>query len=248
MWLVAAAGAVVAVAACRQANVRYHVVYVVLGLAMWLFVLESGVHATIAGVVMGLLTPALPYLSPEATQLVVDELEGRDDLNAADVHRVSILISEAVPLTERLEYLLHPWTGYLIVPLFALANAGIEFNRSAITDPSSVTIGIIAGLVIGKTVGISAFSWLAVRFGIGRLPEGVRFVQLVGVSMLAGIGFTVSLFVASLAFRDGLELRDAKVGILVASVVAALAGSFLLSLVAGRSSESGHERTSDVHA
>jgi NhaA family Na+:H+ antiporter len=236
-WLAAAGAAVLLVVACRRAEVRYHVVYVVLGAAMWFFVLESGVHATIAGVVMGLLTPALPYLSAEDTQIVVDELEGRDDLTAADVHRVSILISEAVPLTERLEHLLHPWTSYLIVPVFALANAGIELTGDGLTNPSRVTVGVILGLIVGKTLGVSLFSWIAVRLKVGSLPDGVRFPQLVGVALLAGIGFTVSLFVSGLAFAgrfDSLELRDAKVGILVASVVAALGGAAVLTLVGRR--------------
>ena len=241
-WLVAAVGFVVLVVACRRASVRYHVVYVVLGTALWFSVLESGIHATIAGVVMGLLTPALPYLSAEDTQLVVDELEGRDDLNAADVHRVSILISEAVPLTERLEHLLHPWTSYLIVPVFALANAGIQITGDSLTNPSRITVGVILGLVVGKTVGISAFSWVAVKLRVGRLPEGVRFSQLVGIATLAGIGFTVSLFVAGLAFLGGPELRDAKVGILIASVLAALAGSAVLAL-ADRRGEAGEGQT-----
>lgn len=234
-WLVAALGAVLAVVACRQMKVRYHAVYIALGVSMWFFVLESGVHATIAGVVMGLLTPAAPSLTPEGTQSLVDELEGRDDLTAADVHRVSILISEASPLTERLEYLLHPWTSYLIVPLFALANAGIPLTRDGLTNPSSVTVGVILGLLVGKTVGISLFSWLAIRLKVGHLPDGVRFPQLAGVAVLAGIGFTVSLFVSSLAFPFGTELRDAKVGILVASVVAALLGSAVLALTSRRS-------------
>lgn len=237
-WLIGAAFLVVAVVACRRAKVRYHVVYVVLGVAMWFCVLESGVHATIAGVVMGLLTPALPYLSADDTQLVVDELEGRDDLSAADVHRVSILISEAVPLTERCEHLLHPWTSYLIVPVFALANAGIVVTRHGLTNPSRITLGVIAGLLIGKTVGISAFSWATIRLRWASLPEGVRFSQLFGISVLAGIGFTVSLFVSGLAFVgrfESLELRDAKVGILVASVIAAVAGSVVLALANRRS-------------
>lgn len=234
-WLVAALGAVLAVVACRRMRVRYHAVYIALGLSMWFFVLESGVHATIAGVVMGLLTPALPSLSPEGTETLIEELEGRDDLSAADVHRVSILISEASPLTERLEYLLHPWTSYLIVPIFALANAGIPLTRDGLTNPSSVTVGVILGLVIGKSVGIGLFSWLTVRSGIARLPEGVRFAQLLGVAVLAGIGFTVSLFVSSLAFPVGIELRDAKVGILIASVVSAVAGSIVLMATGGRS-------------
>jgi NhaA family Na+:H+ antiporter len=235
-WLIGALVAVLAVVACRRVHVRYHAVYIVLGVSMWFFVLESGVHATIAGVVMGLLTPALPSLSPEGTEQLIEELEGRDDLSAADVHRVSILISEASPLTERLEYLLHPWTSYLIVPIFALANAGIPLTRDGLTNPSSVTLGVIAGLVIGKTVGVSLFSWITVKLGVARLPEGVRFSQLIGVAALAGIGFTVSLFVSSLAFPTGLELRDAKVGILVASVLAAVAGSVLL-VVTGRSGD-----------
>jgi NhaA family Na+:H+ antiporter len=234
-WLIAALGAVAAVVGCRQAKVRYHAVYIALGVAMWFFVLESGVHATIAGVVMGLLTPALPLLTPEGTEALVDELEGRHDLSAADVHRVSILISEASPLTERLEYLLHPWTSYLIVPVFALVNAGIPLTRDGLTNPSSITVGVILGLVVGKTVGISLFSWVTVRLGVARLPEGVRFSQLVGVAVLAGIGFTVSLFVSSLAFPTGLALRDAKVGILVASVVAAVIGSVVLAVTARRS-------------
>ena len=243
-WLAGAGALVVLVVACRRAKVRYHVVYVVVGTAMWFCVLESGVHATIAGVVMGLLTPALPYLSAEDTQLVVDELEGRDDLNAADVHRVSILISEAVPLTERLEHLLHPWTSYLIVPIFALANAGIVLTRDGISNPSRITVGVIAGLIVGKTVGISVFSWLTVKLRLAPLPAGVRFSQLVGVAMVAGIGFTVSLFVSGLAFPgrfESLELRDAKVGILVASVVAALLGSAVLMFLGRRGpAESGH--------
>ena len=233
-WLVAAIAAVLGVVACRRAKVRYHAVYIAIGLSMWFFILESGVHATIAGVVMGLLTPALPFLSPADAEIVVDELEGRDDLTAADVHRVSILISEAVPLTERLEYILHPWTGYLIVPLFALANAGIPLTREGLTNPSSVTVGVILGLIVGKTVGISLFSWVTIKLGVARLPEGVRFSQLTGVAVLAGIGFTVSLFVSSLAFPTGLELRDAKVGILVASVLAAVLGSIVLALAARR--------------
>ncbi len=98
-------------------------------------------HATIAGVVMGLLTPAIPFLPALEAEAIVDELEGRHDLSAADVHRVSILISEASPLTERLEYLLHPWTSYLIVPVFALANAGIPLTRDGLPTQSSVSSG-----------------------------------------------------------------------------------------------------------
>lgn len=179
--------------------------------------LESGVHATIAGVVMGLLTPALPLLTPEGTEALVDELRGPPrPLGGGRPPGVHPHL-RGIPPTERLEYLLHPWTSYLIVPVFALVNAGIPLTRDGLTNPSSITVGVILGLVVGKTVGISLFSWVTVRLGVARLPEGVRFSQLVGVAVLAGIGFTVSLFVSSLAFPTGSALRDAKVGILVAS-------------------------------
>jgi NhaA family Na+:H+ antiporter len=193
------------------------------------------VHVTIAGVVLGLLTPAKPLLPEVEAEAIVDQLEGRSDLTAADVRRVEFLVRESVPPTERLEHALHPWTSYLIVPLFAFANAGIVLTGDAVADPSSVLVGVVLGLVLGKTVGISVFSWVAVKLGWGVLPEGVRFSQLVGIAALGGIGFTVSLFITALAFEGEPLLADqAKIGILVASVLAAAIGSIALTLTARR--------------
>ncbi|MGH9180220.1 MAG: Na+/H+ antiporter NhaA, partial [Acidimicrobiales bacterium] len=129
-------------------------------------------------------------------------------------------------VAERLEHGLHPWTSFIIVPLFALANAGVSLDASALSDAgrSPVTLGVVAGLVIGKVVGISAFSWLAVGIGLGDLPTGVRFVQVVAVAAAAGVGFTVSLFIADLAFIPVALQDEAKIGVLAASALASLLG------------------------
>jgi NhaA family Na+:H+ antiporter len=233
-WLALAAGIVLAVVVLRRGRVWYHPVYVVLGVALWLCVFESGVHATIAGVVMGLLTPARPFLPEVETERIVDTLEHRAELRSEDVRRVSFMIAESVPLTERIVRALHPWTSFVVVPVFALANAGIELTGDTLSGGSSVALGVVLGLVVGKTVGISLFSWVACRLGLASLPSGAGWPHLVGVAALAGIGFTVSLFVAGLAFAPGSAEEDqAKVGILAASVLAAAIGAVVL-IVAGR--------------
>ena len=123
---------------------------------------------------------------------------------------------------------LHPWTSYLIVPVFALANAGIVLSADALGSPSSVLTGVAVALVVGKLVGVTMFSWVAVRLGFARLPEGVRWGHIVGVGAVAGIGFTVSLFITGLAFDDVALQDDAKIGTLAASIIAAIAGAVLL--------------------
>ncbi|HUG30756.1 MAG TPA: Na+/H+ antiporter NhaA [Candidatus Limnocylindria bacterium] len=164
--------------------------------AVWLATLSSGVHATIAGVALGLVVPASAG-SP----------------------------SPAV----RLEKAFHPWTSYVIVPIFALANSGVRVDAGVLGEAlgSSVAIGIAAGLVVGKVVGVTLATYLAVRTGLGRLPRGVTWPAVVAVAAVAGIGFTVSLFIAGLAF-DGQLLSESKLGILGGSVVAAIIGSVLL--------------------
>ena len=133
-------------------------------------------------------------------------------------------------MAERLEDALHPWTSYVIVPLFALANAGIPLSASALSDAasSSVTVGVTVGLLLGKTVGVTGAVLLAVRLGLARLPAGLGFLHVVGMAGLAGIGFTVSLFITGLAFDDVALQNEAKTGVLVASVLAAALGSFVL--------------------
>jgi Na+:H+ antiporter, NhaA family len=234
-----AAGIAVLVAVLYRLDVAYPVIYLGLGLVLWLLVYESGVHATMAGVVMGLLTPALPRQTTLEADEVVDVLANRDDLHAADVRQVAWAIRGSVSACDRLIDLLHPWTSFVIVPLFALANAGVELRGDALADPSAVFVGVFLGLVLGKPIGIAAFAWVAVRLGLGRLPDGARWSQVVGVGILAGIGFTVSLFITELAF-DSADLQDdAKLGTLSASIVAALLGSLILSAISRRTRSGG---------
>ncbi len=233
-----AAGALLAlVLVLQRLHVRWTVVYVLLGLGVWLATFESGMHATIAGVALGLATPAVPFQRPKAVSLeahrIADDTVDDPVPPDADAHQwlhLAGLTREAVSPLARAEYVLHPWTSYVVVPLFALANAGVSISGSTLTEAlsSGVTFGVVAGLVVGKTVGVTAFTWAATRTGITRLPDGVRWRHLVGVAALAGIGFTVSLFIAGLAFERP-ELQDAaKVGILAASLLAGLLGALLL--------------------
>jgi NhaA family Na+:H+ antiporter len=216
---------------------RVHVIYTPLlaavGIALWLAVYESGVHATIAGVIMGLLTPARPIQTELEAEEIVDVLENRGDLRADDVRAAATLIRGSVSPCDRLIDALHPWTSFVIVPVFALANAGISLSTDAVSGPSAVLTGVAVALVVGKLVGVASFSWLAVRLRLGRLPDGARWSHVIGVGAVAGIGFTVSLFITGLAF-DTQELQDdAKIGTLIASVVAAGGGAVILGL-AGR--------------
>ena len=205
-WAAAAVAGLVGFALLRRLRVGYLPIAALVGVGVWVATLSSGVHATIAGVALGLVTPARPRGT------------------------------ESVSVGERLEAALHPWTSFAVVPIFALANAGIPLSVDAIGDAagSAITVGVVAGLVIGKFVGVLGAAWLAVRFGIARLPEGVAWPHLAGMAALAGIGFTVSIFVSGLAFDDVARVDQARVGVLAASVIAAVAGSVLL-LRAGRS-------------
>jgi Na+:H+ antiporter, NhaA family len=235
-FLVFAAGVAVVVAAVHNLDVSYPLIPLGLGLLMWLMVYESGVHATIAGVVMGLLTPAVPRQTALEADDIVDVLANRSDVHASDVRLAAWAIRGSISACDRLIDVLHPWTSYVVVPLFALANAGVEISRDALLSPSAVFGGVFLGLVVGKLVGITVFSWLAVRLGLGRLPNGATWTHVAGVGAVAGIGFTVSLFIAGLAF-DRTELQDdAKLGILTASIVAAAAGWAIFSR-AGRDNQ-----------
>ena len=226
-WLITASVGLIAVWILQRVRVWAIPVYAVLGVFIWYATLESGVHATIAGVALGLLTPARPLLNQRDAQQIVDALPS--DANVAEVRYASFLAQESVPLTERLENMLHPFTAFMIIPIFALANAGIKLSGNTISDAatSSVTLGIMLGLVIGKPLGITLFAWVATRFGL-TLPEGVHWPQFIGMGFAAGIGFTVSIFVSGLAFESEGITDLAKIGILVASLVAAVAALLLL--------------------
>lgn len=231
--LVAAAGLLVAMLILRRIEVRWMPVYVALGTGVWLATFLSGVHATIAGVVLGLLAPAEPFRRHEEPLPRPAEGEG---VSAALVRAVRLRSQERVAITERLEHLLHPYTSYLIIPVFALANAGLPLAGDDLADGlgSPVTLGIVAGLILGKFAGITAFSYVGRRLGLAELPAGVSWLEIAAVAAVAGVGFTVSLFIAGLAFDEPALVAEAKIGILAGSLLAALGGSLLLLVAARR--------------
>jgi NhaA family Na+:H+ antiporter len=204
LWMAGAIGGLLVVVAMNRLGVTAITPYVLVGSVVWLCTLESGVHATIAGVALGLLTPT----GVIGKRNVLDTLEHR----------------------------LHPWSAFVIVPLFALANAGVDFSGGllgrALTD--SLTWAVAVGLVVGKIVGICLAVWICVRTGFGRLPAGVTRWHVLGVSALAGIGFTVSLFIAELAYTDPELTQIAKVGIFAGSLVAALVGALIMLIALRR--------------
>jgi NhaA family Na+:H+ antiporter len=238
----AAALVLVVLVAGNRLHVRSHLVYGLLGLVLWGAMLASGVHATIAGVLLAFTVPATtridaPSFIGRARALVDDFARGDhpDDVRRSGERQAALSELEAAteaiqaPL-QRLEQGLHPLVAYVIVPLFALANAGVSLGASAgaaLTSP--VAFGVVAGLVIGKQVGILAAAWVAVRVGWADLPTGVGWRHIWGVGWVAGIGFTMSLFIGELAFAGEPALLDtAKVAILGASLIAGLGGWLVL--------------------
>jgi Na+:H+ antiporter, NhaA family len=236
--LAVAAGLLVLVAALVRAGVWWLPLHVGLGLALWLALWHSGVSPALAGVAMGLLTPARPTARPEVARDVGGALAGK---LAADPRppRLREMLREArgtVPLAERLAHDLHPVSAFVVVPLFALANAGISLEPGVLAGAGAGAVlgGVLAGRVVGKLAGITAAAWLAVRLGLAARPEGTTWPQLAGVATVAGIGFTVPLFVADLAFPDGGFQAPVKLGLLLASLVAGGAGALVLVLAARR--------------
>ena len=219
---------VLTVVGLRLAGVRAIAVYVVVGAGVWLATYESGVHATIAGVVLGLLTPAVPARPEELAREWERELA--DEPTTEQRLAVVQAANAGISVADRLTHALHPISSFVIVPLFALANAGVRIEGDALDGPGAAAVagGVAVGLVVGKLVGVFGATALAVHFRVATLPEGATWGGVAGVAAVAGIGFTVSLFVAGLAFDDpGLE-SAAKLGVLAASAIAALLGSILL--------------------
>ncbi len=177
--------------------------YLIIGLILWVSVLKSGVHATLSGVIVGLM---IPLNTPK----------------------------QKYSLSEELEQSLHPWVAYLILPLFAFANAGVSFEEVSLSGLASLLpSGIACGLFFGKPLGIFIFCWLAVKLGVAKLPDGINFKQIFAVAVLCGIGFTMSIFIASLAFERADEMLStySRLGVLVGSAAAAVTGFYLLSMV-----------------
>ena len=211
-------------------------VYVLIGVAMWLAVLRSGVHPSVVGVAMGLLVNAY---APRRYDIARVQLAGRSllfDPTPSRAAAAQAAVTEAVSPNERLQLRIQPWSSYVIVPLFVLANAGVELTgetlRAAVTSP--VTWGIVIGLVVGKPIGVTLGTWVALRTGLGRVPDTLRWGQLIGGAGLSGIGFTVALFVTELALDDEALVADAKIGILVGSVLAGVIGWLIFRLAGER--------------
>lgn len=202
--------------------------YVVVGAALWLTIHESGLHATITGVILGLLAPTKARRSNET----VDREELVDVSTVASAREAARVARESVSVAEWLEHGIHPWSSYVIVPLFAIANAGVVISSDSLAEAvrSPITHGVVIGLVVGKFVGISMFAWLACRLRIATLPSGTTWSGILGVSAIAGIGFTVSIFVSGLAFGEGTNDTNAKLGILAASLIAAGIGYLILTV------------------
>jgi NhaA family Na+:H+ antiporter len=206
--------------------------FALLGLVLWYCMYRSGIHATIAGVPLALAVPLRHRLSPEQLQQELRPLMGQgggfEQVEVVIEHLEDVLARAHSPL-HNMEHALAPYVAYMIMPVFAFCNAGVGLGSEPAGLVGPVAIGAGLGLLIGKPVGIVGCAWIAVRTGLTRLPEGIGWAGLAGVGLLAGIGFTMSLFIANLAFGPGPALDQAKVGVLAASVVAALAGLGLLA-------------------
>ncbi len=201
-WMAATAILIALVLLLKQLRVWYIPIYVLIGAVIWWTTYRSGVHATIAGVILGLITPARPLQSEDDTRTIARWLRDKPEVFPIDVRYASFRIRESVSVAERLETALHPITSFAVIPLFALANAGVRMNGDIISAAlkSPVTWGIMVGLVVGKTVGVTVFSLVAARLKLAKMPSAMSLRRLVGLAMISGIGFTVSLFVSNLAF------------------------------------------------
>jgi Na+:H+ antiporter, NhaA family len=234
--LLVSAVLVAVLVALRWAGVWRLTPYVLTGIALWLAVHESGVHGTLAGVVLGLLLPSRPADPEDVERTGTYGRALREQPDAERARLAGLAVAATVSANARLLHHLHRWTAYLVVPVFGLANAGVPLDaetlRTALTSP--VTIGVCVALVVGNAVGITAGAAVALRTGWGVLPGGVRWSHLMAGATLAGIGFTISLFIADLAFGDGPLKDQATIGILAGSVVAALLGVALLRVLGER--------------
>jgi Na+/H+ antiporter NhaA len=219
--LLIAVGLFGVVVALRAAGVRRGLPYLIVGVGIWVAMFESGVHATITGVALGLVATAYPPSREELEEASSRWRLFREQPTPEYARSAVRGVTEAISPNERLQNLFHPLTSFVIVPLFALANAGVDLGGGVLgrAVSSPITIGIVCGLVVGKLVGIIGASWLATRRRLGNFPLTVPWTSLIGVASVAGIGFTVSLFIAEISF-EGEQLQEAKIGILAASLVA----------------------------
>ncbi len=236
--LLVVAAVALAVYAVGRLGVENALVYAAGGVGLWLAFHHAGVHGTLAGVLLGLLVPAVTRrpvreVLGELRAHSARTLEVSDSLDTGDLLYVRDELREAVPPLQRFEHVLHPWVAFLVMPLFGLANSGVSLAgmpASALTGP--VFLGVAVGLFVGKQLGIFAFTFGAVRLGAAEVPGGAAWGKVYGVAMVAGIGFTVALFIANLAFGAEPELlNEARLGVLLGSLVSGLTGTLLLRVL-----------------
>ena len=234
-FLIAAAG-ILMVLGYQRMGIGSAYAYVLPGAIIWIGILITGAHPTLAGVVLGMMTPVVSTRMRERpldmVSRVANELTGRDKDGADENHltqslrQLRLAQRELLPPVVRVQKALHPWVAYAVMPLFALANAGVAIGGSGFSAEGSlwVMMGVAIALVIGKPLGVVSMSWLAVRLGWSQLPPGVTWGGIWLIGLLAGIGFTMSIFIAMLAFRDESLLNAAKLGVLAGSFIAAVVG------------------------
>jgi NhaA family Na+:H+ antiporter len=236
-WLLGAGGVALAMGVCNRFYVRNGMIYGVLGAALWYAMHHGGVHATLSGVVLGMFIPAIPtrkgrdVLTELSTYISRTVEEPEDEaVRGAQLLYIEEQLEDIEPPLNRFVHLWHAWVAFGIVPLFALANSGISLEGMSLSDLTKpLPLGIMVGLFVGKQVGIFLFTWGAVKARVSAMPGGAPASQIHGVAVVAGIGFTVALFVATLAFASEPELlTEAKLGILLGSLLSAVVGYLLL--------------------
>jgi NhaA family Na+:H+ antiporter len=249
--LVTAAGILFLLVSLNLGGIRKPLPYVLLGMILWVAMLMSGVHATLAGIFLAFTIPMKPKYDPERFISLINRMVTKvkeaykkdpnilkNDELRANVHALESGVNLVQAPAQVMEQKMHLPSAYIIIPIFALANAGVPIEWSSFGDviTSPVSLGIISGLILGKLIGIAGFAWVAVKLGVTSLPKGLNFKHIVGVSLMGGIGFTMSIFIAELGFANHeVDLLIAKTGILVASLVAGVTGFLWLYFTAEKS-------------
>lgn len=232
-WSIAALVILAAILILKFLKIWYIPIYILLGFAFWLATFESGIHATIAGVLLGLIAPAKPQQSKEEGMRALEWLRDKgENIYPVDVRLTAMELNESSSsIAERIGSALHPISSFIIIPIFALANAGVDLGGGVLGDAagSAITWGIALGLVVGKTLGIFITTWIGMKMPFTTRPKELNNLSLLGLSAAAGIGFTVALFITNLAYKENLIFADeSKIGVLFASLAAGVIGLLFL--------------------
>jgi Na+:H+ antiporter, NhaA family len=227
-WALFAITSLLSVIVLKKFGIENRFIYVLAGLALWLSLYKTGIHPTIGGVILGLLAPASPLIQPQHVDQ--EELTNLETIDR--VKESQKIVKGSISTVEWLEHSIHPWSSYLIVPLFAFTNSGIEISRSSIQGAinSSLFWAIIVGLVIGKPLGIFISAFAIKKFDVGELPAGASLKDILATGMAAGIGFTVAIFISKLAFQDVSQQEQAIFGVLCASIISGILSLTLFNL------------------